>query len=59
MPDNPALPAQPQQGRPQADDEQVVRAWARSLNTTPERLREAMREGAEHADMVRELINMK
>ena len=58
MPENPTYPTQPQPQRPEAD-EQALRAWARSLNTTPERLRDAMREGSEHADNVRELIKMK
>ena len=58
MPENPSYPTEPQPQRPEAD-EQALRAWARSLNTTPERLRDAMREGSEHADNVRELINMK
>ena len=59
MLESPTHPTKPQQQQRPEADEQALRAWARSLNPTPERLRDAMREGSEHADNVRELINMK
>lgn len=58
MTEHPTHPAAPEQRSAEAD-EQTLHAWARSLNTTPDRLREAMRDGSQHASEVRELLNMK
>ena len=38
------------------DQERELREWARRMNTTPERLREAVRAVGDRADKVREFV---
>ena len=56
MPDDPTKSSGQDRERINVNQDYELRDWARSLNTTPERLKEAVQAVGDRADKVREYL---